>query len=85
MRFVSRHFENIKQLILTSRGGRLIDNGEYPMSLGGYATQRKPSRGSAIDCTDYKYLDAVHVDIAFGDCMCVLGYRYTLIFVDKAT
>ena len=33
----------------------------------------------------YKYLDAVHVDIAFGDCLSVGGLRYALILVDRAT
>ena len=85
LRFGSRHFKNVKHLIQTSRDGRFIDNGEYPMSLGGYASQRKPNRGGAIDRTHYKYLDVVHVDVAFGDCISVLGYRYALILVDRAT
>jgi hypothetical protein len=32
-----------------------------------------------------KYLDIVHVDIAFGDCVSVGGYKFALIFVDRAT
>ncbi len=31
------------------------------------------------------YLDFVHVDITFGDCVLVGGFCYTLIFVDWAT
>ena len=33
----------------------------------------------------YKYLDIVHADIAFGDCMSIGGYSYALILVDRAT
>jgi hypothetical protein len=30
-------------------------------------------------------LDAVHIDIAFGDCLSIGGFRYALILVDRAT
>ena len=45
---------------------------------------RKANSGKPIDRTN-KNLDAVHMDIAFGDCMLVLGFRYELILVDRAT
>jgi hypothetical protein len=32
-----------------------------------------------------KFLDVVHIDIAFGNCMSVGGFKYSLIFVDRAT
>ncbi len=31
------------------------------------------------------YLDIVHIDIAFGDCVSIGGYKYALVFVDPAT
>jgi hypothetical protein len=42
----------------------------------------KAPRGKAIDREQSFYLDIVHVDIAFGDCVSTGGYRYSLIFVD---
>ena len=50
-----------------------------------YTTIPQASRGKLIDCTPSKYLDIVHIDIAFGDCMSVGCYKYALIFVDRAT
>jgi hypothetical protein len=62
-----------------------MDGGEFPMSLGSYATVPKAKRGQLLDKTVYRYLDAVHMDIAFGDCVSVGGYRLALIQVDHAT
>jgi hypothetical protein len=45
----------------------------------------KAPRGRPIDPTPSKYLDIVRIDIAFGDCMSVGGFKYALIFVDRAT
>ena len=39
----------------------------------------------AIDQLMAKYLDIVHVDIAFGDCVSAGGYKFALIFVNRAT
>jgi hypothetical protein len=55
------------------------------MSLGSYATIPKAKRGKSLDRTDYRYLNAVHMDIAFGDCVFVGGCRFALILVDHAT
>ena len=41
--------------------------------------------GKPIDHTPPKYLNIVHIDIAFGDCLSIGGYKYALIFVDPAT
>ena len=80
-----RRFRNYKHLMLTSKDGQFIEGGEFPTSIGGYTTIPKVPRGSAVDRTKYKYLDIVHMDIAFGDCMAVGGARYALILVDRAT
>jgi hypothetical protein len=55
------------------------------MSLGSYATIPKAKRGQSLDRTNYRYLNAVHMDIVFGDCVSVGGYCYALILVDHAT
>ncbi len=62
-----------------------MDGSEFPMSLGFYATIPKAKHGLPLDRTVYRYLDAVHMDIAFGDCVSVGGYRFALILVDRAT
>ena len=62
-----------------------MDGGEFPASLGSYATIPKSHRGKPLDWRKYKYLDAVHMDIVFGDCVAVCGYCYTLVLVDRAT
>ena len=78
-------FRNYKHLLQVSRDGELVDGGEFAPSLGSYATIPKAKRGGLLDKTKYKYLDAVHMDIAFGDCVSVGGYHYALILVDRTT
>ena len=41
--------------------------------------------GRPSDQTSYRFLDAVHMDIAFGGCVSVGGYHYALILVNRAT
>jgi hypothetical protein len=80
-----RRFQNYKHLIQSSKDGTFIDSGEFPASIGSYATIPKAARGKPIDCTLSKNLNIVHIDIAFGDCLSTGGYKYALIFVDRAT
>jgi hypothetical protein len=80
-----RKFRNYKHLLQVSRDGEWMDGGEFPSSLGTYATIRKANSGGTFDHHKYKYLDAVHMDIAFGDCLSVGGFRYVLVLVDRAT
>ncbi len=78
-------FRNYKHILQTSLDGKWIDGGEFPLSLGTYTTIPKAPRGSAIDRKKSFFLDIVHVDIAFGDCVLVGGFPYSLIFVNRAT
>jgi hypothetical protein len=71
--------------MLVSKDGSFIDNGEFPTSLGAFTSIPKARRGGRIDRLQAKYLDVVHLDIAFGDCVSVGGFKYALIFVDRAT
>jgi hypothetical protein len=80
-----RKFRNYKHILDVSRHGEWVNGGEFPISLGLYATVPKAKRGTSLDRTSYKFLDAVHMDIAFGDCVSVGGSRYALILVDRAT
>jgi hypothetical protein len=80
-----RKFRNYKHILAVSRDGEWVYGGEFSMSLGFYATIPKAQRGTSLDRTSYRYLDALHMDIAFGDCISVGGYRFALILVDPAT
>jgi hypothetical protein len=78
-------FRNYHHIINASKDRQLIDIGEFPISLGSYTTIPKAPRGKAIDQTLSHYLNIFHIDIAFGDCTSIGGYKYPLIFVDRAT
>jgi len=80
-----RKFRNYKHNLTVSRDGEWVNGGEFPMSLGSYATILKAQWGTSLDCTSYRFLDAVHMDIAFGDCVSVGTFRFALILVDRAT
>jgi hypothetical protein len=79
-----RCFCDYQHIISTSKDGTLLNSGKFPLSLGSYTTIPTP-RGKPIDCLPSKYLDIVHINIAFSDCVSVGGFKYTLIFVDQAT
>jgi hypothetical protein len=79
-----RKFRNYKHLLQVSRDGEWVNCGEFPSSFGSYATISKAKQGGLLNCTKYHYLDAAHMDIAFGNCVSVSGYCYALILVDRA-
>jgi hypothetical protein len=78
-------FCNYKTLLQVSCDGEWIDGGKFPPLLGLFATIPKAKRGLPLDKTKYFDLDVVHMDIAFGDCLSVSGFKYALILVDRAT
>jgi hypothetical protein len=74
-----------KTLLQVSCDGKWIDGGNFPPSLGSFATIPKVKRSLLLNKTKYFYLDAIHMDIAFGDCLSIGGNKYALILVDSAT
>jgi hypothetical protein len=80
-----RCFRNYKHIVKTSLDGQWIDGGVFLLLLGTFTTIPKAPCGGAIDCKQSLFLDVVHVDIAFGDCVLVGGFRHSLIFADQAT
>ncbi len=80
-----RKFRNYKHILDVSHDGEWADGGKFPMPLGLYTTIPKAQQGMSLDHTSYRFLDAIHMDIAFGDCVSVGGYRFALILVDGAT
>jgi hypothetical protein len=75
----------LRHILQTSLDGQWIDGGEFPVSLGAFTTIPKAPRGKVINHEQSFYLDVVHVDVAFGDCVSTGGIRYSLVFVDRAT
>jgi hypothetical protein len=71
--------------VAVTKNSRFLGTGEFPTSIGAYTTIPKAPFGKPINRTPSKYLDVVHLDIAFGDCMLVGGFKYALIFVDRAS
>ena len=61
-----------------------MEAGQFPTSLRAYTTIPKAKRGKIIDHTKIKYLDVVHMDIVFGDCISIGGLSCALILVDCA-
>ena len=80
-----RTLKNWKQMVAVADGASYLDNGEVPTLLSKFANMSKAPRGKEIEKEASSYLEYVNVDIAFGDCMSIKGYLYSLIFVDRAT
>jgi hypothetical protein len=78
-------FCNYKTLLQISCDGEWIDDSKFPPLLGLFATILKAKRGIPLNKTKYFYLDVVHMDIVFGDCLSVRSFKYALILVDHAT
>jgi hypothetical protein len=80
-----RCFRNYKHLVSITKEGSFINRVEFLVSLGAYIAIPKAPHRAPIDHTSYKYLDVVHINIDFGDCASIGGFKYALIFVDRAT
>jgi hypothetical protein len=59
-------FQKYKNLIQDSCGSEWLDGGEFPPSLGSYATIQKANSSGPIDQMKYKLLDAVHMESLLG-------------------
>eukprot|EP00956_Cyclotella_meneghiniana_P030527 scaffold77041_cov51-Cyclotella_meneghiniana.AAC.7 len=82
--FGCRKFRTQSHLIAASKNASLLAGGELPHTIGDFAPITMPARGKPIT-KRRKFLDKVHMDIVFGDCMALGGYRYALLLVDVAT
>ncbi len=79
------NFRNHRHLILVSNGGEWVDGGGFSPSLGSFPTIPKAKQGLPLGRTQYRYLDAVCMDIMFGNFLLVGGFCYALILVDRTT
>jgi hypothetical protein len=79
------NFCNYKHLLKVSCDGEWVDGGKFLPLMGSFAIIPKAKRGLLLNWTSYCYLDAVHMDIAFGNCLSVGGFQYALILVVRVT
>eukprot|EP00956_Cyclotella_meneghiniana_P032302 scaffold88129_cov23-Cyclotella_meneghiniana.AAC.1 len=82
--FGCRKFRTQSHLISASKNASLLAGGEFPPTIGDFASITMPARGKPIT-KRRKFLDKVHMDIVYGDCVALGGYRYALLLVDVAT
>jgi hypothetical protein len=82
--FGCRRFRTQTHLIAASKNASLLAGGELPSTIGDFASITMPNRGKPIT-KRRRFLDKVHLDIVFGDCVALGGYRYALLLVDVAT
>jgi hypothetical protein len=66
--FGCRKFKNQLHITAASKNASLICCGELPTTIGNYTTINNPPKGKPIKKRQ-KYLDKVHLDIVYGDCM----------------
>jgi len=74
----------MRHLTDAANNATLLSSGELPPTLGTFATIQNPPKGKPIK-RHRKYLDKVHMDIIFGDCVALGGFRYGILLVDVAT
>jgi len=82
--FGCRRFRNHQHVGASSDNTTLIHTGDLPTTISAFSTIPHPPKGKPI-CKRRKYLDKVHMDIVFGDCLVLGGFRYVLLLVDMAT
>ena len=66
-----QEIQELQALLQVSHDGQYIDGGKFPPSLGSFTMVPKATKGKPFDRTRCCYLDAIHVDIVFGDCLSV--------------
>ena len=77
-------FRKYEHFGCTSKDAIFFQGGESCPSIDKFSNLRKRARGKSLAPTDH-YLNKVHLDIVFGDTIRKLGYRYTILFIDRAT
>ncbi len=82
--FGNRRFRNYPFFCSTTKDSKFINGGVPTPALGEYATIAKRKCGDPLP-RPLQALAKVHIDIVFGDGLGRLGYRYALLFVDRAT
>eukprot|EP00804_Cyclotella_cryptica_P016077 CCRYP_004202-RA/>CCRYP_004202-RA protein AED:0.18 eAED:-0.12 QI:0/0/0/1/0.5/0.33/3/0/1917 len=82
--FGCRRFRNQEHVTSASLNAKLLKTGDFPPTIGDFATITNPPRGKPLT-KRRQFLDKVHMDIVFGDCLSLGGFKYALLLVDVAT
>ena len=81
--FGCRQFHNQNHLN-SATNESIVNSGLLPSTIGYFATITNPTKGKTIN-NRWHYLDKVHMDIVFGDCVALGGHKYALLLVDVDT
>ena len=81
--FGCRQFRNQKHLTAATSVS-LVNSGLLPSTIGSFSTIKNPAKGKRIK-KRRQFLDKVHMDIVFGDCVALWGHWYALLLVDVST
>ena len=82
-KFVCRQLSNQKHLTAATNAS-LVNSGLLPSTIGSFSTIANPAKAKPIR-NRRQFLDKVHMEIVFGDCVALGGHRYALLLVDVAT
>ena len=82
--FGNRRFRNYKHFVCTSKDANFFQWGGLCPSIGEFYNLRKQALGKALAPTNH-YLNKVHLYIIFGCIIIKLGYRYSILLINRAT
>jgi hypothetical protein len=82
-------FRNLKNWLDLETTGqatvKVIKGTERPLEIGDVANIRHSRRNTVPVPRPEGYLETVHMDIGYGDCVSIGGFRYVLLLVDRTT
>ena len=81
--FVYRRFCNHNHLTASTNSSLVISD-ILPYTIGSFVTIPNPSKVNLLKKRQ-KYLDKVHMDIVFDDCLALGEHCYAILLVDVAT
>ena len=74
----------VKKYLTAETNASLVNSGLLLSNIGSFSAIANPPKGETINKIR-QYLDKVHMDIVFGDCVALGGHVYALLLVDVAT
>ena len=80
-----RQLKKWKEIELIADDVKVADHGEIPVEFGDVVNISRARRNKEPVPRPESYLDSVHMDIGYGDCESVGGFRYVLLLVDRTT
>lgn len=81
-----RNLKNYENLISVSQPTITIaKGGELPLEIRDVTTIPKSNRNTKLVLRPPKYLRVVHMDIGYGPCISISGFKYVLLFVDRVS